>query len=507
MPKDKKQQVYCNFIVYIKDKYPMFRDYVARTCSRGFFKPPAGKGISGITIIIPSDEMMGKIEDHLYGIGADDLSAAASLVRSCILFSYLPDGGSFSAQKDDIPTSTLKKVHVEKVSGDTVTLAGGAVITPDKDYKTNDQGNGKKVAIWKMKSGIISVSNEDTSFSHATLSPKRGSFEGGRDVIGDINRASYIRTIFYAYHCVNEGSKVGQCPYRLPLLEYSASLIGHIADHHAEYLPDAMSVCNLGLSDIIFLIEPDCSIEPLIPDKILDEWWDNRKTYPIIDTYRRAFNTVRDSAACFGRRAEITRAFNAYRKNNPADVNTFEKLTSLYRTLAETNSLFGISNIFPSRVADRYKTYPALKMVEDDRRCSFENCLMDYESIQRGAANDLTNSVGLICDFHSKKNVLGFGAMLVFSSMKAVNKSFGNPVDGIIGPIYNSNLALYLPGMDLLPDHVAEGGALTDLNAFNIAIIEKIYPSQVREDIVCLDRMALRCYHIALGRDINIPHF
>lgn len=510
-----KQQIYCNYIPYLKDNHPEFREFVGRTCSRSFFKPPTGKGINGITILIPDNKATKeKIEDLLYGVSSDEFNEAAAIVRACIIYSYLPAAADFERQKDDIPSSNLKKIKVEKIDGENVILDGSVKITPDKQFKTNDQGGGKKVAIWLIKSGVPKTSAEDTSFSHASLSLRKGSYNGGHQsdaqVISNINRASYLRTILYAYHMSCIAAKRGQANYRLPLIEYSASLIGHIADNHPDYLPDAMSVCNLGLSDIIFLIEPDCSIEPLIPDKIIDHWWDNRKTYPIIETYERAFNAVSSSAACFGRRDEIVKAFNAYRDNNPADVNAFDKLAGLYKTLADSNALFGISDIFPRRVAERYQAHPALKMIEDDRRCCFENSLMDYETVTHGGENDLSGAANLFCDFGAKKGVLGFGAMIIMNSVKAMNKAVFNAVDSMIAPIYNCNLSLYMPGMKPLSGHVidphnAPPRSYVDLNAYNISIIKAIYPTQTSESIAALDRMALHCYNVALKGVISIP--
>jgi hypothetical protein len=508
-----KQQIYCNYIPYLKDNYPDFREFVGRTCSRGFFKPPNGKGINGITILVPDNKATSsKIEDLLYGVSSEEFNEAAAIVRACIIYSYLPTASDFNAQKDDLPSSTLKKIKVEKIDGENVILEGGVKISPDKAFKTNDQGGGKKVAIWLIKAGIPKASTEDTAFSHATLSLRKGSYNGGSDaqVISNINRASYLRTILYAYHMSCVGAKRGQSGYRLPLIEYSASLIGYIMDNHPDHLPDAMSVCNLGLSDIVFLVEPDCSIEPLIPDNIIDGWWDNRKTYPIVETYKKAFKAVSSSASCFSRRDEIVKAFNAYRDNNPADVNAFDKLAGLYKTLSESNALFGISGIFPRRVAERYQAHPALKMIEDDRRCCFENCLMDYETVTHGGENDLSGAANLFCDFGAKKGVLGFGAMIIMNSVKAMNKAVFNAVDSMIAPIYNCNLSLYMPGMSPLPGHVvdphnAPPRSYVDLNAYNINVINAIYPDQITESIPTLDRMALHCYNVALKGVIHVP--
>lgn len=513
-----KQQVYCNFIQYIKDNHSEFRDVATRTCSRTAFKPPSGKGIEGITILVPDNKpLKDEIDEHLYGVQLDDLQTAAAIVKSCILHAYLPTAADFNTQKEDIPASNGNKIHVEKIDGDSVILAGGAKIVPDKNFRTADQGNGKKVAIWLIKSGKPVVSTEPSKYTFGSLR-KNGSYAGGNpyssglsqsQLIRNINRASYLRTILFAYHVANVCAKNGSNTYRLPLLEYSASLIGFIAEKYPEYLPDAMSVCNVGLSDIVFLLEPDCSIDPLIPDKIIDEWWDNRKTHPILETYQRAFKSVEGAAACFGKRDELTRAFNAYRENNPADINTFGNLTKLYATLSESNAIFGISNIFPGRVADRYKMYPALKMVEDDRRCCFENCLMDYELVANGGEVDLSQAASLFCAFNAEKGGLGFGAMLVMNSTKAFNKAVTNVVDTFIAPIYHSNLALYMPGMSPLPNHVsdphkASPNDFIDLNVYNVTVVSKVYGSQP-ENITVLDRMALHCYNASMKGMIQIP--
>ncbi len=513
MAKAVKQQVFCNFVQYIKDRHPEFRDLVSRSCSRLAFKPPAGKGISGITILFPDAAFKAKIEDLLYGPTNEDFVAAGALVRSCVIHAYLPTAASFTAQKDDIPSSNGKRILVDNVEGDTVTLAGGCKIVPDREFRTPDQGNGKQVAFWYIKSGQPKISDEPAKYLHASL--RKGGYYGGStnqlspaQVIRNLNRTSYMRTILYAYHAANVAAKSGTAPYRMPLLEYSASLIGYIADKYPDYLPDALCVCNVGFSDIVLLLEPDCTIEPLIPDRIVDEWWDNRTTYPIVDTYTRAFKAVANAGACFSKRAEVAKAFNAYRDNNPVGIDTFTKVANIYLTMAEKNAVFGINNLFPARVADRYHTYPAMKMNEDDRRACFEECCMAYELVANGGEVDLTESARLFCAFHSGKAGLGFGSMLVMSYDRARARS-GDFINNIISPIYHSNLMLYMPGIDLLPDHIsdpkeAHPDDFVDLNVFNVNIAAKTYSSQ-KENIPLLDRMALHCYGMTSNGAINIP--
>lgn len=496
-----KQDLYCTYIHYLDDHYSDFRYYLDRTCAKASLRLPKDKKFGGITLLVPdSKEIKSELDKALNASDNDAWNRGPNILKTCIIYGYFPTAEDFKAQQDDIVTANKNKLHIKDISSDSITLDGGCKITPDKKFKLADPDSSKKVALWIVKSGVPVDSGTPAEYKYSGVkSTKTGSRETDVEEIDRLtNRELYFNAIMSAYHLVIEKSKMGECQFRLPLLEYSASLIKFIMDSqkYKGFLPDAMSVCNMGYSDIVFLLEPYCAIERLLPDALVDEWWAQSQTADIADTYRKAFDACAGHGACFDRRSEIVGRFNKYRNIHEASMESFVKLVGLYQTIASQNQLFEIGGIFPSRVAERYQRHPFLKLNEDDRRFLWEVRFMNFEQVYGTGRRDLDDIITSIELFGRHKGALNALSTIVLNINKT-RKHVTSALETVITPIYNSNLALYIPGISNLPDHTSEvhdhdGTSFVDYNAYNLFVVEQIYSKGVSADINSLNRLALQ---------------
>jgi len=494
-----KQELYCKYIDYLDDHYSDFRYYLDRTCVKGSLRTPKDKRFDGITILIPaSDEIKAELNKALNSSDNDAWNKGPQILRNCIIYGHFPTGAEFKAQQDDIVTSNKTKLQIKDISGDTITLEGGCKIVRDKNFKQVNPESAKKVALWVIKSGVPVDSGiaAEYKYSGAKKTGSRETNEPGLERL--TNRDLYFHAIISAYHLVVERAKSGEQQFRMPLLEYSASLIKFImsSPKYKEYLPDAMSVCNMGYSDIVFLLEPYCAIDRLLPDCLIDEWWAQSQTAEIASTYKAAFAACAGHGACFDRRLDIVGRFNKYRMTHEASMESFTRLVGLYTTLSTGNQLFDVNNIFPERVARRYQDYPHLKLNEDDRRFLWEVRFMNYEQVYGSGRRDLDDIVVSIELFGKHKGALNALSTIVLNINKT-RKHVTSALETVITPIYNSNLALYIPGIQALPDHLSDvheagGDSFIDYNAYNLHVVEHIYSSGVVADINSLNRMALQ---------------
>lgn len=504
-----KQEIYCSYINYLDDHYPEFREYLDRTCTKRSLRLPRDKGLSGITLLVPeSKEIKSAMDKSLSSNDEAEFDKAPEMMRACIIYGHLPNTAAWKEQQDDIVTSLLKKLPVKEVAADHVILEGGCKIVPDEKFRQTEK-SATKVAVWIIKSGIPKVSATPAEFKHATKKQVKGSAEGANDASGDIcMREVYMRTIMAAYECLIADSKCGKKVYRLPLLEYSASLIAFIMRHdkYKQYLPDAMSVCNMGFSDIIFLLEPAYHGSKLLPDDLIDEWWKERRTAPIRSTYESAFAACQGAAACFSQRNKLTHELNHIRKNKPVGLETFQELYGYYQSLSKENALFEVSNIFPERVAKRYRENPALKLNEDDRRFYWEIRFMNFEKDFGPLEKDLKEILDTVFLFCQQKDSLTRMSTIVLNSEK-VRKHLTGALETVIMPIYFSNLILYMPGFDPLPEHATSledtdsSYDYYDYNRINVELIEKTYAVRSREgaeNMHELDKAALHLFSTRL---------
>jgi len=511
-----KQEIFCSYAAYLKRDYPDFMDLLDQTCSKRSLRLDRKSGFTGITLlVIDSKDGKAAVEKAIYASDDAEYEKGPEIMKSCIVYGHLPTVADWRNQQDDIVTSLGRKLKVASVSEKEVTLENGCKIVPDNHFRQTER-SASKVAIWVVKSGHPMASDEKAEYKHAHLKSKTGSRESENIDVPEVitNRDLYFHSIVCAYDHVIDCARHGSGKYRLPLIEFAASLIHFIMNSgkYKEYLPDAMSVCNMGNSDIIFMMGPHCVIEPLLPDALIDEWWRSRQTAPIADTYKRAFEQCRGSCAAFEQRTEITKQFNQYRLNNDASLDTFNQLFGLYKTLALENKIFGVSGVFPQRVADRYRKYPALKLNEDDRRFFWEFKLMAFEKLlDSGTSKELMDIKQSISLFGMHHGALSSLSTIVMNTTKA-RKHLTGALDQLIMPIYYSNMALYIPGFGALPDHAVDIGNsqadFVDYNAYNMYVIKSVY-TNVTEDMHELDRAAMMVMakesHRYLNKTIPTP--
>jgi len=508
-----KQEIYCKYIDYLDDNYSDFRFYLDRTCTKSALKLPRDKSFNGITILVPDGkEIKAELEKALNSSDDNAWKRGPEILKNCIIYGHYPNAEDWKAQQDDIVTSNRTKLQIKEISGDSVTLEGGCKIVKDTKFRQAYPEQSRKVALWIIKSGIPVNSGIPADYKYASrsMASKKGSHEIPMNENAALrNRELYFHAIVSAYDCVIDNAKIGKERYRLPLLEYSASLISFIMNsaEYSKYLPDAMTVCNMGYSDIVFLLEPYCSITPLLPDALIDSWWIAAESVGIAQTYKVAFDTVKGSgAACFTMRDKITQAFNNHRMQHEASLMTFSNMYEMYNTLCDKNELFNVKDIFPDRVRQRYKTYPWLKLNEDDRRFYWEVRFMNMEQLHGNAKKDLADVLTSIAIFGQHKGTLNTLSTLVVNAVKA-RKHLTGALETAIMPVYYSNLALYIPGYKPLPDHesnIHKQGEyeFMDYNAYNLSVIEGVYRDLV-PDINALNRMALSVMFKADRRYLN----
>lgn len=486
-----KQQIYCNYMKYIEEHWPHFKEYIEDTCTRFSLKLPKGKGIAGLTLMIPDNkELKSTIEKGIESDSDDDVGKTIALMKTLIVHAYLPDLSAWKAQMDDIPLSNGKKLKVISVDNKSVTLDGGATLILDENFRRREESS--KVAIWVIKSGIPKSTDLDAEYKHTarrtgptTKSTKTGSYQPN-NVEPEFNRSLYMNVVLAAYEWDIMSARTSGTAYKNQIFEFAASLIDFIAhsSDYKKYLPDALSVCNMGYSDIFLLLEPCAEglTEYLLPIDLIDAWWKDKKAVDPVTAYSHAYSQVSSNAACFSQRKALNDAMNNYRYEHPPNINTFNDMITMYTTLSNTNSIFGINNVFPERVAKRYKLYPNLKLNEDDIRYVLEVKFANYEKSGEQNLQELKEILKIYYMFDQHKGELTVSSGRVINHDKL--RKFGvQNLDSVVKPVYNSNLIMYFPH---LGDSVLDGYSTdldhdgpVDYNAYNYEELNKHYSNRV----------------------------
>lgn len=448
---------------YVEDNWPHFKEYIEDTCTRYSLKLPKGRGIAGLTLLIPDNkELKSTIEKGIESDSDDDVGKTIALMKTLIVHAYLPDSSSWKSQMDDIPLSNGKKLKVSSVDSKSVTLDGGAVLVLDEKFRRREESS--KVAIWIVKSGTPKSSDIDAEYKHAVKrpgTPGRGGVKTGSHepdpIEEEFNRSLYMNVVLAAYEWDIRNSIMTGAAYKNQLFEFAASLIDFIArsSEYNKYLPDALSVCNMGYADIFLLLEPCAEgiSEYLLPIDLIDAWWKDKVAVDPVTAYTNAYNALAASgtnAACFTQRSALNNAMNNYRYEHPPNINTFNDMIKLYDTVSNSNSIFGINNVFPERVARRYKNHANLKLNEDDIRYVLEMKFSLYEKSRTQNLQDLKEILKIHHLFDLRKHELTPLSGRVINHDKL--RKFGvQNLDSVVKPVYNSDLIMYFPHLGDVP--------------------------------------------------------
>lgn len=477
-----KQNIFVTYINYLDNHFEHFRKHIEDTCTKKLLAVPKDIGLVGITLLVfKNSKLVSKFDDMINGFDTEDLDRATEIMKSCIIYGHYPTVNSFKYNKDQIVTSAMKLLKIDNIANDHIMLSGGVKITPDIKFQ-KEEPSASKVAIWHIEEGFpmysdIPFDNSGTVKKRAgreTKEPERNSNQVQR-------RGIIFDTMLSAFQTYVGQSKKMDLAKRLPLIEYAASLILYIMTNHPDLLPDIMSVCNMSNTDILFLMEPQTIIDPIISDEIINKWWSCKKSASIIDVYTKAFNAVKDSANCFAKRHEIVAHFDSYRKKNIADRFTFENVIKLYDGLEKTNTVFGIDNVYPPRIYERYKKYPNLKLNEDDRRLCWGIKFVWYDRDRNyGKTKDLDSIMDSVYNFNKHKNALTQQSTFIMNAYRIKQGLDADALKNLILPTYNSNSFIYVAGIEPLKGYKDDAydssiDGLIDINSQNVKVINSVY--------------------------------
>ena len=435
----KKFKVHCRIMDYVDSVDPELGEILKGTCTDMTLGSTKGKG--GVTFLMPQDKAFRKkISDLAYSDKVEDANLANDMLNSIIFRDVFKSGDDWMKKKDDIPNSLMPAQHVEveKATQKEVTFKSGAKAVLDENFI--DGSRKKNLAVWKLVSGEIPITNDRPASLKYTRKNNRNKMTGGNEHTQSQGlRAKIVMAVenaFLLHHLQKQmGSDIkfgandqygGEVPVVVPLeqrprdayLEHTLSLLNYInkvwqGPGKSLLLDKILPLISYNKIDFYLLIEPYKKSDYLIDDNLITEWWLQKSKHKI--SLRAVMADMRklldegSNALVYTDRPKLIELINTERKHLLGRIAASPRgcigdICRFYDTLAEENKIGGVGPVYPSGLAEIYKSEPSLKLLQDELRYLTFLQFSKLESEPVFDAGKFREITDIICDYMSAQN-------------------------------------------------------------------------------------------------------
>jgi len=465
----KKFKTYCKITDYIEAKDADLFNVIKGLCLEGALLSLKGK--AGLTFLWPQDKKFrDKLFEMAYSENPDDIDKARDLILALIIRDSIKQYSEWARTSPDIGNALYpsQKIIVKSATAKEIIFDNDARAVPDPNFI--DSSPRKCLSVWKLVSGHIPVTENRPATlvrSKKLSEERRGNYEVS-NFETQTNRFKIALAVENDYMLYilsrNSMSQKRIDPYFQNTMSLVNFIINVKEDDELAYsrvLP-LMSFCKL---DFYFLIEPHKPKGPyLIPDSIILEWWSSRITtqFDISSIITKINQMLSNPKNCdsliYKSRSQIYDKLAKIRlditdKMDSRPRSCVDEIEKVYMFLDQTNKLkspaesedSAIGPIYPTALAEYYKTEPGLKMIQDELRFVMHGafCRLESNSFDRGLYNEIINVIGECLHAASQTERS--------STLKMLNKSaikyLISPNDRIeeIKVFVNSTMFIFIP--------------------------------------------------------------
>ena len=407
-------KTWCRPIDYIEAQYPRVAELLHGTCADASL---SARGKPGVTIIIPNDAVLDKIEKKAFSMKTEDANEACDMLNAYIFRNVFKTPAEWAAKKDELPNSLFPSQHVEleSASGKEIVFKSGAKAVVDDGFR--DASHKRNVAVWKLTAGEIPVTKDKNATTKYAARVPRKNKDGAYDVSPQIAenlryRIGLIVENEYYFHLMQGAINAGR--HRNAYLEYSCSLLNFIANVYVggkEILYEfVLPIISFQHIDFYLLVEPhNFTGSHILSDELIDEWWRNREANPCnVQAVMKQMCEMLENAPAehdaliYKDRMAILTAIDKQRDALAPLIDSkarqcVEEISRIYDDLSEKNSINGTTNVLPSGLSALYKSEKGLKLMQDELRYVTYIQFMTLE--ERPDTGQFREIIGMIGDY------------------------------------------------------------------------------------------------------------
>lgn len=301
----------------------------------------------GFTFLLPHSDYVESLWEDL----EDDEDAIIDKLGCLIIVDYLPSPSDWNIHRDDIPNLHKKKLRINSIEGNKITMVNGAVIKRCSEFESNS------IALFNVLRGTIEKGKDKSTRGKNTVKKPVSSnvvnvrAELYKNVInGNIynNTLSYVASFLYFLRKTNTELLKAIVPY-------------------LDYCP---------ITTFIILFEPNKGDRYFIDTDVLAQWYGTHvKHNNSKSIMQKTLADFKDSCGMYGNSKNTLSALNEVREDlidQRIPKNLISSLNEAYNNLVSYNTIGAETNVLPestfkymkSRCSEEYN----LKLVQDEIR-------------------------------------------------------------------------------------------------------------------------------------------
>jgi len=441
------------------------------------------KNPRGLTLIIPTDAEIKKLTTALK---SDDLlgDTCSYILAHILRASYKTTTDWTNSIPIDMRIPA-QRIHIN-VAGTHVELktAEGkkyATIERDKDFKLAFRDN---LAVWVVTEGSMRavMDSPATKFEMqevyrsrrnptdaASSSDKKASKEktGGYIALKQHMQSARFQIAITAENDFAICARMQQKPKNSSFISYVMSFARYLHKTNADmFFQCVLPLIRFRHTDFYAIFEPHCEFsngDYLIPDHIINEWWqqynaaegymDNVIEFrKFIDTMLVDAANSTNACAIYTSPIELIKAIDSIRveisEHAASDAILSQALYIMrekYENIACSNTIGDVTNVFPDELAQHYKSHPFLKLTQDEIAYSCDMLFtLNWSAFDDQTYATLINMIGT--SYHTPApevlEILPLTGLRRFNLMiLAQNRAYSDEIRAFI----NSTQLLWIP--------------------------------------------------------------
>lgn len=391
----------CSLHKYFENsnKHKKFAEIVDNLCVMYVFSP---KKSPGITVLVPSEKLLGEIEALADSSKHDDVHKARSMVQSLVLKAAIKTSDDWMRYSDDLPNWLNQKVPVS-VAGGKVSINGQSVVI-DSDF--HDSSERQNLSVWLLQGDKgVGLANPESKAKVSKVlrkDAKKGSYEafiyGGEESSSNGLRQKIANSVESAAAKSN-----GEATF----ISYTADLLKFMKSKDSEsYKEKILPAVTLdSMVDFYLLVDPHCmATSPLINDISLNAWWSDARSRDVSITGAACCSEIKkDLEDCCKSTEKFGAAVDQARSDIESSGSILKSVNRAYSALSSNNIVGGVSNVYSKQYADFMQKNGDWKMLSDQLKFGIAMKSAELDSNDVSNNEKVSTLSNMIADYMSNK--------------------------------------------------------------------------------------------------------
>lgn len=349
----RSERTFTRLMDYLEWRWPRVADLFRATCAEYALVP---RGVNGITLLIPSDDIIDIVEEKARGY-EEEYNIAYDLLTRLVLRDYFPTAAEFYAKSEDIPNSQKVPQRVKLApirAGNMVNFDNGATAIPDPDFHAGT----KNLAVWILTGEIPSGTGDASGKFNAKRAKSKDApaqSQGSNDMV-----MRWIKSVEAAALTASDRRSF-LMTYRKPVGHF----LGWLNKYHSDYYYAIVPLLNHTCFDFYLLFA-----EGIVPASTVYLWLQSPDRQKFTAGNLDAGGAAAPPCAFYNSKPALIRAIAQLRADicRQPSRDIVENIKGMIMKLAMENKVANCDNVLPAITHRYYADYPFKAIIHHELR-------------------------------------------------------------------------------------------------------------------------------------------